>query len=195
MAPFYAAVARDVDLSRATVFLLDEFGGLPRGDPSRCVSMIRRDLLDRLDHEVHFHWPDVDGPDPAGAARRYQQLIDQGGLDLTLIGLGGNGHIGMNEPGSDSGSPTRVVSLEASTAEHAMESYGAALLPTWGITLGMEPLLASNEIWLLVTGAHKAEILATTVRDPIGPDVPASFLREHPRARIFADASAASLIV
>lgn len=191
MVAFYAEVARQADLSRSTIFLLDEFGGLPPGDPGRCLSMIHLDLLDQLDGRVPIRWPDVDAPDPPSAASRYQDLIDQGGLDLALVGLGGNGHIGMNEPGSSPDSPTRVVRLDPITSENAVMAYGATVRPTWGITVGLGGLLAAEELWLMVTGAHKAKILAKALNDPIGPELPATYLRLHRHARVLADQSAA----
>jgi glucosamine-6-phosphate deaminase len=118
--------------------------------------------------------------------------VDSGGLDLTLLGLGGNGHIGLNEPGTTADSPTRVVRLAVSTKE-AAGRYGSGQEPEWGMTLGMRSILDSQEIWLLVTGSHKTEILDQVLNGPIGPEVPASFLRTHPNIVVLADRSAAGL--
>lgn len=192
--PLYRQVGQLADLGETTVFLLDEFGGLPTDSTARCSSMIKRDLLDRLEIEPLVHTPDVDAPDPDAEARRYDQLVREGGLHLCLLGLGANGHVGMNEPGSTRDSETRVVRLDDSTAGHAVEAYGGETKPTWGITLGLKTILQSDRIWLLVTGEHKSEILSRTVTEPIGPDTPATFLREHPRATIHADESAAALL-
>lgn len=191
MAPFYREVARKVDFDGATIFLLDEFGGLPVGDPGRCETMLREELLDLSRGEPEFLVPDVNAPDPEAEAIRYEGRIAGGGLDLAILGLGSNGHIGMNEPGSGPESPTRVVALEPSTTDHAREAYGATSSPTWGMTVGLAELLAAKEVWLLVTGRHKAAILETTLTGAIGPDVPATLLRDHPNALVLADASAA----
>lgn len=190
MVPFYERVAETVPLAGLTMFLLDEFGGLPDGDAGRCVSMIRRHLLDRLDVEPVVHAPDVDAGDLDQACRDYRGLLAHG-VDLAIVGLGQNGHIGMNEPGSGADEPTRVVELARSTSEHASE-YGASRAPTWGITVGLRELLAARHVWLLVTGAHKREILSRTLAGPIDSDVPATLLRRHPRMIVFADASAAT---
>jgi len=184
--PFYRKVSTIPRLDHLTVFLLDEFGGLPPGDPGLCASMIRRHLLDRLGEEPTVHVPATDPPNPEG----YEALVDDGGLDLAILGLGANGHVGMNEPGSTPDTPTRVVELAPTTSEHA-EEYGATETPTWGVTLGLRPLLEAGEVWLLVTGAHKREILNAALHGPIAPEVPASFLRRHPSFKVFADASAA----
>ncbi|MGD2059482.1 MAG: glucosamine-6-phosphate deaminase [Acidimicrobiia bacterium] len=194
MFPFYREVAAQVELDGVTIFLLDEFGGLPKADPGRCETMLRRSLVDLAQGEPELIVPDVDATDPAGEATRYQREIEEGGLDLAILGLGGNGHVGMNEPGSGRHSPTRVVSLEPGTSLHAQQAYGATVLPTWGLTVGLEQLLAAKEVWLLATGGHKAEILKKTLTAPIGASIPATFLREHPAATVLADESAAALL-
>jgi glucosamine-6-phosphate deaminase len=111
-------------------------------------------------------------------------------LDLTLLGLGGNGHLGLNEPGSLPGSATRVIDVAPSTAA-GTHRYGTIEPPERGMTLGLRPILDSREIWLLVTGSHKAAILDRVLNGPVGPDVPATFLRDHPNTTVFADRSAA----
>ena len=185
MSPFLNRIAIS-DLSNTTVFLLDEFGGLAPDDPARCKAMIRRDLVDKSKRPPTIQVPSTDPPDPAG----YQSLIDQHGLDLAVVGLGANGHIGMNEPGSNADSSTRVVQLEPSTSDNA-NTYGARTRPTWGVTVGMAPLLKADEIWLMVTGRHKRSILERVLKAPIGPDIPATFLRNHSGFTVFADAKAA----
>ena len=192
MTPFYREVAEKVDLSGATIFLLDEFGGLPVDDPGRCETMLRRELLDLAKGEPGLLVPDVDARDLGAEAKRYDDRIAEEGLDLAVLGLGSNGHIGMNEPGSGPESPTRVVALDSSTTDHAREAYGATSSPTWGMTVGLAQLLASRKVWLLVTGRHKASILEATLTGPIGSDVPATLLRDHPNAKVLADTSAAT---
>ncbi len=187
--PFYAEVARRSSLEGVEIFLLDEFGGLPDDDPGRCMSMLTRDVLSRVEGRPRVHVPDVDASDPDHAADRYGDLISEGGLDLALVGLGANGHIGMNEPGATVDLATRVVQLEASTTQHAAE-YGATTPPTWGITVGMAELMEAEEVWVLVTGAHKAGILNRTIHGGVDSDVPATYLTEHHNATFFVDEAA-----
>lgn len=156
--------------------------------------MIKRDLVEKLPHMPVINLPAVDEDDSALEAKRYAGLVAGGGLDLTLLGLGQNGHIGMNEPGTGADSPTRVVELAKNTSDHAVEAYGSNRPPTWGITLGMALVLKSRQIWLLVTGSHKSEILSRTLGEPVGSQLPATFLRDHPNVTVFADESAASLL-
>ena len=181
------------DLSSSTIFVLDEFG-LPPGTAARCDEMIQRDLLDFLPAPPGaVHALDVDAPDLEAECLRYEAAVNDGGLALAMLGLGGNGHLGLNEPGSGSDTVTRVVQLTPETGGHAT-SYGSDDPATWGMTLGIASLLAADELWLLVTGAHKAEILVRSMNDEIGPDVPATFLRTHPNVTVFADEAAAALL-
>lgn len=189
--PVYAALAsHPAVLARTEVFLLDEFV-LPPGHPARCDSMLQRDLLDLLDVAPRaLHCLDVAAVDREAETARYDALVHEGGLDLTLLGLGMNGHLGLNEPGSTADAPTRFVPLSEATMRSAA-AYGGDARPQWGATLGLATILASREIWLLVTGTHKAEILQRVLTGPIGPDVPATYLREHPNTVVLADAAAA----
>jgi glucosamine-6-phosphate deaminase len=189
--PVYGIVRPDA-LEAATIFLLDEFGGLPSGNPARCERMLRSALVERVPAR-EFHFPDVDAADLATECLRYGQLITRGGLDLAVLGLGLNGHLGLNEPGSTVDQPTRVVELTQATREGARR-YGAEPPPTWGIAVGLAEILAAREVWLLVTGTAKAKVLARVVEEQMGEHLPASFLRTHPNAVIWADEQAASLL-
>ena len=187
--PLYAEVAQLMALDGLTIFLLDEFGGLPADDPGRCVSMITRDLIDRAGGVPTVHVPDVNSPDHDTAAQRYGELVADGGLDLAIVGLGANGHIGMNEPGTTADQGVRVVALAPSTSAGAL-AYGATIAPTWGITVGISELLDAREVWVLVTGEQKRDILNRTLHGEVDSDVPATFLTEHPNCTFFVDESA-----
>jgi glucosamine-6-phosphate deaminase len=178
--------------AQVTLVQLDEWAGLPPDDPARCDARLRRELLDHLAPPPRMVRIDVDGSDDEAAARAHDEAAH--GLDLAILGLGMNGHVGFNEPGSRPDDPTRLVRLSRSTREAAVARYGATSTPTAGITVGLARLLEARECWLLVTGARKAGILRRTLREPEGPDCPASFLRRHPRLTIFADQPAASLL-
>jgi glucosamine-6-phosphate deaminase len=175
----------------ATVVLLDEYLGLPAGHPARCDEVLRRTLLDRLDLRPRFiQWP-VDDQEPGDACAAFDHAVaTAGGLGLIVLGLGANGHVGMNEPGTQPDAPTRVVELSASTRD-AARGYGADPPPTHGVTLGMAAILAAPEVWLLATGEGKAEILHRVLEEPATADVPASWLRSHARLRVLVDDGAA----
>jgi glucosamine-6-phosphate deaminase len=176
----------------ATVVLLDEWADLPPGDRARCDVRLRRELLDRLAPPPRFVPIDVDGSDDEAAARAHDAVAR--GLDLAVLGLGMNGHVGFNEPGSRPDDPTRLVRLARASREAAATRYGASRIPTGGITIGISRLLEAREAWLLVTGERKAAVLRRALRDPEGPDCPASYLRRHPRLTVFADEAAASML-
>jgi glucosamine-6-phosphate deaminase len=185
-------VDRDADLRGCEVFLLDEFGGLAPDSPARCDVMLRSDLLDLLDAPpASVHTLDTGASDIGAMCDGYEAEIPGSGFDLAVLGLGGNGHIGLNEPGSGAETRTRMVQLAPATSR-AARAYGSSDTPTWGVTLGVGTLLESNRIWLLVTGTHKADILADVVHGSIGPDVPASFLRQHADTIVLADEAAAA---
>jgi 6-phosphogluconolactonase/glucosamine-6-phosphate isomerase/deaminase len=183
----------EVSLASATVLLLDEWVGLPPGDPARCDARLRRELVDRLGAPPRFVAIDADGPDPDAAAAAHDAEV-AGGLDLAVLGLGMNGHVGFNEPGTRPDDRTRLVRLAVSSREAAVARYGAAFAPTAGITVGLARLLEAGECWLLVTGERKARILRRALEEPEGPDCPASYLRRHPRLTVLADEPAASAL-
>jgi glucosamine-6-phosphate deaminase len=196
--PLYAALVEAeaegrISFAEATLVMLDEWVGLPPGDPARCDVRLRAELLDRLrTPPAAFVAIDVDGPDPEAAAARHDAAAR--GLDLAVLGLGLNGHVGFNEPGSRPDDPTRLVRLAASSREAATARYGATRVPTAGITIGLARLLEADEAWLLVTGGRKAAALRRALVDPQGPDSPASCLRRHRRLTVFADDAAAALL-
>jgi glucosamine-6-phosphate deaminase len=95
----------------------------------------------------------------------------------------------MNEPGTTPEMPTRVVTLEPTTSENARR-YGASVTPTWGITVGMTELMAAGEVWVVVTGSHKTDILNRTLHGAVDSEVPATFLTEHPTCTFFVDEAA-----
>ncbi|MHB8890472.1 MAG: glucosamine-6-phosphate deaminase [Candidatus Limnocylindrales bacterium] len=196
--PVYAALltaeARgEASFGASTVVMLDEWVGLPSGDPARCDVRLRTELLDRLGTPpAAFAAIDVDASDPEAAAGRHDAAAR--GLDLAVLGLGMNGHVGFNEPGSRPDDPTRLVCLAISSREAAVARYGATRVPTAGITVGLARLLESREAWLLVTGERKASMLRRALDEPEEPDCPASYLRRHSRLTVFADDAAAGLL-
>lgn len=187
--PVYHRVA-PLLVADATIFLLDEYGGLPADDPGRSAAMVRRDLLDRVGvSNGRLHCPDVDASDLDAACDTYEACIADGGLDLVVLGLGVNGHVGLNEPGSGPDTVTRVVRLTEESRRAALQ-YGVAVDPSWAITVGMRTLLTAREVWLLVTGRHKRTVLDLVLHGPVTPDLPASLLRTHARVTCWADTDA-----
>ena len=180
-----------VSFREAEVFALDEFGGLPPGDPGHCVQQLRRCLIDQIDlplERFHFLHPAADNL--AAECLRYDEVVGRG-FDLTLLGVGLNGHLGMNEPGTSADATTHRVDLHPTTIAASRRYLTHAPTPTWGLTVGLKQLLASQEVWLLACGASKADIVHRTLHGEITSAVPASLLRPHPNSFLFVDAAAA----
>ncbi len=185
--------SRGVAAAGATIVLLDEYLGLPPDHQARCDRTLERTVLDRLGApRPGFLAFDVDGPDPDDACTRFdREIAARGGLDLVVLGLGRNGHVGMNEPGSTADAPTRVVALTPASRLAAI-GYGVDPPPAHGVTLGMAGIIAAREVWLLATGPEKADVLAAALDGPVTPDLPASLLRGHPGLRVLVDVPAAT---
>ena len=182
-----AVAAGEVSFSRAEVFLLDEFGGVDTADPGRCDQMLGRFLIARIDlPPERFHRLDLTG-DIDEACRVYERTIGDG-VDLALLGIGTNGHVGMNEPGSARDSLTRRVALAPDTVAASARYFGhERRLPTWGVTMGLGTIRRSREIWLLASGAAKTGIVDDLLTGPVTPAVPATQLRDHPSALCIVD--------
>jgi len=195
----YTEMSRDVraglvSFARAAVFVLDEFGGLAPDDPGRTRRTLQRQLIDSIDlPSSAFHVLDPDTSDVTRHCRDYDTAIGDG-FDLTLLGLGLNGHLGMNEPGSPEDRPTGRVELHETTVEASAKYFSHRDLPRWGLTVGLRGILGSKEVWLLANGRPKAAIVERTVAGEIGPHNPASLLRRHPNCWLFVDADAAALL-
>lgn len=186
-----AVAAGQVSFKQAEIFALDEFGGLAPDDPGLCANMLQRYLLKHIDlPPQNFHRID---PNAKNIGQDYDRLIDRG-FDLTLLGIGLNGHLGMNEPGSSLDGTTRRVDLHPTTVSSSAKYLTHANLPTWGIAVGLKHLLGSKEVWLLANGPKKAEIIHRATKGPIGPEVPASLLRNHPNAFFMVDAEAGQMV-
>lgn len=198
-AGIYAEMSRSaraglVSFERARVFALDEFGGLDPDDPGRTRHTLHRQLIDAIDQPpTVFHFLDPDHPDLAQECRDYDAAIGEG-FDLMLLGIGLNGHLGMNEPGSPVDGSTRRVELEGTTIQSSARYFAHQNLPHWGLTVGMKTVLASKEVWVLANGAAKAGIIQQTVRGDISSANPASLLRRHPNCSLFVDAAAGALL-
>ncbi len=197
--PIYAAMSEavrrgNVSFREAEIFALDDYGGLAPDDEGRCVNMLRRHLLDHIDlPKEHFHFIDTEAQDLEKVCRDYDEVIGAG-FDLTLLGIGLNGHLGLNEPGAALDSTTRRVEMHASTIQSSAGYLKHSHLPKWGVSVGLKQLLSSKEVWLLANGAKKAEIIQRTVQGNVGVEVPASLLRTHPNSFLWVDAEAGRLL-
>ena len=181
------------ETGKLRIFQLDEYLDLTPDDPRTLYGWMQRALLDPLgipeDNVVRLP---VGASDPAAACRAYDEAVAAaGGVDLAILGLGPNGHLGYNEPPSAADAPTRVVDLTESSIETNARYWGAdAPSPRQALAAGMTVLLAARQIILIVSGAHKHDILRQAVEGPVTPDVPASYLQQTPNVTVIADRAA-----
>lgn len=195
--PIYARLVEAHRAGRAsfrhmTTFNLDEYVGLVPGHPASFVRFMREALFDHVDIDpARVHLLDSAVPDPAAEAERYERAIrTAGGIDLQLLGIGANGHIGFNEPGSALSSRTRCVTLAPSTRDANRHFFDSEPVPRQALTMGIATILDAREIMLAATGPSKARAVACAVDGPITPECPASALQAHAAATIVCDREA-----
>ncbi|MDT5096378.1 MAG: glucosamine-6-phosphate deaminase [Mycobacterium sp.] len=181
--------------SRARAFLLDEYVGLPPSHPQSYAHVIRAEFTDHLDIDsAHVHSPNGVADDIVAAAEQYDALITRlGPVDVQLLGIGANGHIGFNEPGSSLGSRTRVATLTEQTRQDNARFFESVdEVPRHVITQGLGTISAARHLVLIATGTHKAAAVAAAVEGPVTASCPASVLQLHPHVTVVVDETAAS---
>lgn len=195
----YAGLAAaGLDWAGVRTFNLDEFEGLGPRAPGSFRAFMDAHLFRHVNlppEAIGFLRGDC--PDPVAECARYESaLVAAGGLDLLILGLGGNGHIGFNEPGPSLVAATHVVTLEDATrrANANAEAFGGdwQRVPARALTMGMRQVLGARQIILLATGAAKADAVAAMAEGPLTTACPASWLQVHPDVRVVVDRAAAA---
>lgn len=188
----------EADFSGVRFFSLDDYLGLAGREPNSLTAWLRKALLDRINLAPENTWLAPAGAeDPEAAAAAYDRAISEhGGFDLAMVGIGANGHVAFNEPGSTADSRTRVVDLTSETVTQASDYWNDTMsIPTRALTVGIANVLESKRIILLASGNSKALALHRALEEPVTSEVPASFLRlAESRLEVLADADAASLL-
>lgn len=187
--------AGSLDLSGVETFNLDEYVGLSADDPGSYHLYMHEHFFAHVNvPEGRIHIPDGVAADVPQACEAYEAAIeDAGGIDLQLLGLGGDGHIGFNEPSSSLASRTRIKTLTEETRRDNAAAFGDVdRVPRHVITMGIGTIMASRECLLLAFGETKASAVAAAVEGPITAMVPASILQTHRFARVVVDEAAAS---
>ena len=200
--PFYRELIRlhceeGLSFANVTTFNLDEYYGLPRDHPESYYRFMRDQLFDHIDiPDSQINIPD--GTVPMEAVYDHcldyeRRIVEAGGLDLQILGIGRTGHIGFNEPGSSSDSITRMITLDRVTRQDAAADFmGVANVPRSAITIGVGTILEARRLVLMAWGSNKAGIVQEAVEGRVTDQVSASFLQTHPNATFLVDRAAAS---
>lgn len=193
-----ARVARgELDLGRASGFALDEYVGIPLEHPESYASVVHRDVVVPLGMDPSkVRVPDGRASDLEAAVVEYEQAIaEAGGIDVQILGIGANGHIGFNEPTSSFASRTRIKTLAPQTrADNARFFDDPSQVPTHCLTQGLGTILDAHEVVLVAQGSAKAPAVAGMVEGPLSAMCPGSALQLHRHATIVVDEAAAALL-
>jgi glucosamine-6-phosphate deaminase len=184
--------------SRVVFFQMDEFVGVEQHDPGSLAAYLHQYVFDplRLDPQ-NIHLLNGTAVDLPGECFRYERtLAGCGGLDLIVLGIGTNGHVGFNEPSDTLAGPTHVTELQPSTRHDSEWLFGgrAEAVPLQALTMGIATILRATRILLLATGESKAACLRQALYGPIATQVPASLLQAHRAVEVYLDRGAASLL-
>ena len=183
-----------LDFSRVTTFNLDEYVGLTPSHPASFRAFMEEHLFSRVNIDRRrVHFPPTEGGDLAVLCEQYERTIRAaGGIDLQLLGIGREGHLGFNEPTSSLASRTRIKTLTAGTRKANQRVFGKDEVPLHVVTMGIATILEARHCVLLADGRAKAGAVARMVEGPLSAMVPASALQFHPRATIIVDEAAAA---
>ncbi|MFJ3032825.1 glucosamine-6-phosphate deaminase [Curtobacterium pusillum] len=187
--------AGEISFAEARAFALDEYVGIPLEHPESYASVIQRDVIDPLGFEPsRVRVPDGRASDLEFAAKEYDAAIRAaGGVDVQILGIGANGHIGFNEPTSSFASRTRIKTLAPSTREANARFFdNLDQVPTHCMTQGLGTILDARELVLVAQGSSKADAVAAAVEGPLSSFVPGSALQLHEHATVVVDEEAAA---
>ena len=191
--------AERIDWSRVRTFNLDEFVGLGNAMPGSYRAFMQERLFAHLDIPPdHIGFLDGQAPDLDAECRRYERAIEEaGGIDLIVLGIGANGHIGFNEPSAALAARTHRVMLDEETRAGNTLWFGGDIdrVPREALTMGMATILSSDEVVLIATGESKADAVCAMLEGGITTSVPASFLQLHPRVIVMLDQPASDCVV
>ena len=178
-------------------FNLDEYVGLPITHPESYYAFMHRNLFDQIDiPEENTHVPSGLGEDLEGQAKKYDEMIDESPVDIQLLGIGSDGHIAFNEPGTPFDSGTHVTDLAESTIKDNCRFFDNDIskVPTQAVTQGIGTIMKAKNILLIATGANKAQAVKDMLEGPVDEKCPASILQKHGNVTVIIDEGAASLL-
>lgn len=187
---------RGLKLSHLSVFALDEYVGVPLDEPRNCANLMRRGVQQAWGiPPAQFHTVSSLEADALASVQEHERkIIKAGGLDVIILGLGQNGHLGFNEPGSAEDSVGRLLALETISVEANRKWFGGDYAPDKGVTVGLKTILAARHVLVMAYGSHKTSAVRAMIEDPRDTQCPASLLQGHPDARVFLDDAAAAAL-
>ena len=185
-----------LDLTSSFFFGLDEWVGVPPDNKGSCRFFFENELFEPLGFgESSYHLFDALSADLKNECRRMDDLIKQkGGIELIIVGIGMNGHIGFNEPGIPFNSYSHVANLDETTTTVGQKYFQTETKLDRGITIGLQHLIEAQEAILLANGSRKAEVISRTVQGPLDNLFPASIMQSHKNGKVLADKEASALL-
>ena len=188
----------DIDFSEVTTVNLDEYRGLPKEHPESYWSFMHRNLFDHVNIDpAHINLPDGTNLDAEAECKRYDEVIRRvGGVDLQLLGIGHDGHIGFNEPHDAFDLDTHCVDLAQETIEANKRFFDGNedLVPKQAYTMGIKTIMQARKVLVVANGLAKAKAVKAVVSGPVTPECPGSILQMHPDCILVADEEALSLL-
>ena len=183
-----------LEFSRVVTFNLDEYLGLAPSHTQSCRYFMDTNLFNHINVDKrNINIPNGLTKDPQSLCQQYEELIREvAGIDLQVLGLGQDGHIGFNEPGSSLGSRTRIKTLTEQTVKERAQSFEKKEdVPKFAITMGVGTIMEARMCMLLASGKRKAEVLVKAIEGPVSTSIPASMLQLHPNLTVIVDDEAA----
>jgi len=188
-------VEQGLSFARAKAFTLDEYVGLPSENPQRYLNVIEHEVVERLDFAPGaVRGPDGLAADLAAACAAYEdEITEAGGVDLQILGIGTDGHVGFNEPGSSLASRTRIKTLTEQTRADNARFFAGDInaVPQHCLTQGLATIMQARHIMLIATGRAKADAVHQLVEGPVSAMWPATILQHHPHVTVLIDNAAA----
>lgn len=194
---YQTLIEMNLDWSEVKTFNLDEYIGLPFEHPQSYYHFMWENLFGHINiRKQNVHIPDGNAKDISKICQHYEQLIKAaGGIDMQLLGIGTNGHMGFNEPTSSLASRTRIKTLTQQTCHDNARFFGNENdVPRHVITMGIGTIMEAREVLMLAFGTNKAQAVVNAVEGPVSAMNPASILQMHPVAKVCLDESAASFL-
>ena len=204
---FHLAKARGIDWSKVICFHLDEYIDLPRNHPNTFEAYLREHIFDLVKPRTIYFLKDLQGSPEQICEQYARQIRKQGGVDISCIGIGENGHIAFNEPGSDLADRemVRVITIDGRSVRQQYRDYkdhpdpearysSLKAVPRKAWTMTVPAILSAQEIFTMVPGPQKADAVKKMWEGPISSACPSSALRRHPAVRIYLDQHSASLL-